>query len=411
MSTGQGSAAVEVAQQQDFGTVVDNFAMDVQDERRIGVGREVALGIADGASKPVLAKVPHTGDPTVVGSVQIGESSCGGGGVLVSEVVDGRSAEVVGVACAVYAHYEVDEQPGDGRDRRRNGLGVTTRTVRRDVDRLRNLGYPVDAAPGADDGYQLGVGGHLPPLLLDDEEATAVAVALAASTAAATLGIEDVAIAALAKLHRLLPPRIRTRVQTLSTATDLLTSQGQAVAPSLLVVLAVAIDGDERVILIYADREGRRSERRVEPYRLVVTNRRWYLVAFDLDRAEWRTFRVDRIEQANPTGHRFAPGTRPDATRMVSEAISTAPYRYRATVRFSVPAAELRRRIPPTVGSITHDGAAALLRIGADHLASLAGHLVALDIPFEVLDPPELREHLRRLGQDLARNHPSERRA
>lgn len=211
-------------------------------------------------------------------------------------------------------------------------LGVTTRTVRRDVDRLRNLGYPVDAAPGLSGGYQLGVGGSLPPLLLDDDEATAVAVALGASTAAATLGIEDVALAALAKLHRLLPPRIRSRVQTLSTTTDLLMSPGEAVAPSLLVTLAAAIHGDERVNLTYADRDGRWSERRVEPYRLVATNRRWYLVAFDLDRGGWRTFRVDRVEHAEPTGHRFVAGERPDAARMVSEAISTAPYRYQATV-------------------------------------------------------------------------------
>lgn len=284
-------------------------------------------------------------------------------------------------------------------------LGVTTRTVRRDVDRLRNLGYPVDAAPGLDGGYQLGIGGTLPPLLLDDDEATAVVVALAASTATSLFGIEDIALAALAKLDRLLPPRIRSRVKAVSTVTDLLTPPGEAVVPSLLVALAAAIEADERVIVTYADRDGRRTERRVEPYRLVVTNRRWYLVAFDLDRSDWRTLRVDRIEDARPTGHRFTPRERPDATHMVSEAISTAPYRYQARVHFQVPAAELRKRIPPTVGSITDDGTAAVLRTGADHLPSLAGHLVALEIPFEVLEPPELRDYLRRLGQTLARRH------
>lgn len=285
-------------------------------------------------------------------------------------------------------------------------LGVTTRTVRRDVDRLRNLGYPVDAAPGVEGGYQLGSGGDLPPLLLDDDEATAVAVALSASTATAALGIEDIALAALAKLHRLLPPRVRSRVRALSSTTDVLAAPGEIVSPEILVAVAAAIDAEERMVLVYADREGRCSERRIDPYRLVATNRRWYLFAFDVDRGDWRTFRVDRIAEARPTGHRFVPTERPDAARMVSEAISTAPYRFQATIRIDAPADELRRRIPPTVGSITDgDSTGALLRIGADHLPSMAGHLVALDLPFEVLDPPELRQHLRRLGLTLTRRH------
>lgn len=285
-------------------------------------------------------------------------------------------------------------------------LGVTTRTVRRDVDRLRNLGYPVDASPGVDGGYQLGIGGDLPPLLLDDDEATAVAVALGTSTATAALGIEDIALAALAKLHRLLPPRVRSRVHALTTTTDLLAYAGEAVAPRILVGLATAIDSEERVLLTYADREGRRSERRVEPYRLVATNRRWYLLAFDVDRDDWRTFRVDRVEEAKPTGHRFDPVERPDAASMVSEAISTSPYRFRATIRIEASADDLRRRIPATVGTITDDGhTGSVLRTGADHLPSLAGHLVALGLPFEVLEPPELREYLRQLGSVLTRRH------
>jgi predicted DNA-binding transcriptional regulator YafY len=285
-------------------------------------------------------------------------------------------------------------------------LGVTTRTVRRDIERLRNLGYPVDAEPGVDGGYQLGVGGDLPPLLLDDDEATAVAVALGASTATAALGIEDTALAALAKVHRLLPPRIRARVHALTTTTDLLTRPAEAVDPAVLVALASAIDGTERVRLSYEDREGRRTERRVEPYRLVATDRRWYLVAFDVDRADWRTFRADRITGAGPTGHRFAPADDgPDAARVVSEAITTAPYRFQATIRFEATAAELRRLVPPTVGSITDDGEGAILRTGADHLPTLAGHLVALDLPFEVLEPHELRAHLHLLGLELSRVH------
>lgn len=186
-------------------------------------------------------------------------------------------------------------------------LGVTTRTVRRDVDRLRNLGYPVDATPGVEGGYQLGSGGDLPPLLFDDDEATAVAVALGASTATAALGIEDIALAALAKLHRLLPPRIRSRVQSLSTTTDLLASPGEAVAPGLLVAVATAIDVDERMVLLYADREGRRSERRIDPYRLVATNRRWYLVG--LRRRQRRLAHLPSRPHSGGQAHR--PPVRP----------------------------------------------------------------------------------------------------
>ena len=286
-------------------------------------------------------------------------------------------------------------------------LGVTTRTVRRDIDRLRNLGYPVDAAPGIEGGYQLGSGRDLPPLLLDDDEATAVAVALGASTATVALGIEDIALAALAKLHRLLPPRVRARVQALTSATDLLAYPPDVVAPSVLVALAGAIDAHERVSLTYADRMGRRTERRIDPYRLVSTNRRWYLLAFDVDAEVWRTFRADRIGEAVPTGHRFVPVEEPpDAPRMVSEAISIAPYRFQATVSIEASADELRRRIPPTVGSVADEGPSrAILRTGADYLPSLAGHLIALDLAFEVLEPPELRQYLHRVGRDLARRH------
>ena len=288
-------------------------------------------------------------------------------------------------------------------------LDVTTRTVRRDVARLRELGYPVDAAPGEAGGYRLGNGGDLPPLLLDDDEATAVAVALGVTTGGAVLGIEQPALSALAKLDRLLPPRLRARVEALQAATVALPNQVDAVDADVLVALAQACDGNERVAITYEDREGRASERRLEPYRLVATGRRWYLLAMDVDRRAWRTFRVDRVGEARRTGHRFVPDPDPpDAATTVSESITTAPYRHHAVVAFpSTSKAELARRIPPTVGAIRSAGrgagAGCVLTTGADDLESLAGHLVALGFDFEVREPPELVAHLRTVAARLRR--------
>ena len=174
-------------------------------------------------------------------------------------------------------------------------LGVTTRTVRRDVDRLRQLGYPVDAAPGVAGGYRLGSGTNLPPLLLDDDEATAVAIALGTTTGGAVRGMEEPALAALTKLDRLLPPRLRQRVADLRAATVGMAGPADAIDSGLLVTLSQACAGQERIRMSYVDREGTPSDRRVEPYRLVSTGRRWYLVAHDVDRDDWRTFRVDRV--------------------------------------------------------------------------------------------------------------------
>ncbi|MBA2283710.1 MAG: YafY family transcriptional regulator [Acidimicrobiia bacterium] len=287
-------------------------------------------------------------------------------------------------------------------------LEVTTRTVRRDVDRLRQLGYPVDATHGPDGGYRLGSGASLPPLLLDDDEATAVALALGATAGGAVRGMEEPALAALAKLDRLLPPPLRARVGALRAATVQLGGRAGSgeVDPEVLVATAQACAGNERMALAYADRDGNDTERRIEPHRLVSTGRRWYLVAFDLDRRAWRTFRVDRIAVATRTGHRFRHDDPPDAAAMVSEAIAVAPYRHTAVVRIEAPADEVRRRVPPTVGVVEADGDdGAVLTTGSDDLDSLAGHLVALGFGFEALEPPELRALLRRSAKAIAAAH------
>lgn len=290
-------------------------------------------------------------------------------------------------------------------------LGVTTRTVRRDVDRLRGLGYPVDAAPGRDGGYRLGPGGSMPPLLLDDDEATAATIALRGAANGPVGGIEEAALSALSKLDRVLPPHLRARVDALRDATVYLGFDQQGVDPDLLVVAAHACATNERLRLVYRDRRERVTERRIEPYRLVCTGRRWYLVARDVDQLDddaggWRTFRVDRVLELTPTGHRFRLDDPPDAAQLVERSLASAPYRYTARVRYEVPATVLRTMVPSWVGTIEPDGdERAVLVVRADSLHHLAGHLVSTDVPFEVLEPDELREHLAALGERLTRAH------
>jgi predicted DNA-binding transcriptional regulator YafY len=279
-------------------------------------------------------------------------------------------------------------------------LGVTTRTVRRDVDRLRALGYPVDAAPGPAGGYRLGTGAALPPLLLDDDEATAIAIALGVSAAGAVQGIEEPALAALAKLDRLLPPRLRNRVEAVRTATVPL-GGAEPVDAGLLVTLARAAAEQERLVVRYVDREGRETERRVDPYRLVSTGRRWYLAALDVGRDGWRTLRVDRIAGVDRTGHRFRLVDPPDAADLVSRSTGVSPFRWQARVVLHAPPDVVRSMVPPAVGVVESHPGGALLTVGSDHLPTLAGHLVALDLDLTPLDPPELVDLLARVGRRM----------
>lgn len=279
-------------------------------------------------------------------------------------------------------------------------LGVSDRTVRRDIDRLRRLGYPVDAAPGAIGGYQLAIGASVPPLLLDDDEATAIALALGLAASGAFGGLEETAVAALAKLDRVLPARVRARVAAVRTTTVSLAT-ADAPDPGILVTLAKAAADGERLRLVYVDREDRRTERRVDPFRLVSTGRRWYLVAHDVDRADWRTLRADRIHEAVATGHRAALTDPPDAADLVARASGVAPYRWVAEVVIGAPVAVVSARVPPTVAVVAPHPEGAHMTVGADDLASLAGHLVALDLPFRALGPPELIDVLRRAGERL----------
>nr|BFE87195.1 hypothetical protein GCM10020093_097960 [Planobispora longispora] len=191
-------------------------------------------------------------------------------------------------------------------------LGVTARTVRRDVERLRELGYPVHATQGAA-GYRLGAGTSLPPLLLDDEEAVAVAVGLRTAAGGSVAGIEETSLRALAKLEQVLPSRLRHRVNTLNTVTVRVGGTGPAVSPDALMVIAEACRRRERLRFDYTSPRGGDTVRSVEPHSLVSFERHWYLVAWDVDRGDWRTFRVDRLTPARPPVPGSRPGSRPTA--------------------------------------------------------------------------------------------------
>ncbi|MGW1727957.1 helix-turn-helix transcriptional regulator [Streptomyces sp. NPDC002306] len=291
-------------------------------------------------------------------------------------------------------------------------LGVTARTVRRDVDRLRELGYPVNAGRGTGGGYQLGVGAELPPLLLDDDEAVAVAVGLRTAAGQGIEGIGETSVRALAKLEQVLPHRLRRRVAALNdfTVPMLRGPQPSAVDPAVLTELAHLCRDAERLRFDYRGHDGSATRRSVEPHRLVCTERRWYLVAWDLDREDWRTFRVDRLTPRPPHGPRFPPREppAPDLAAYVSRGVSTGAYASHAVVRLLVPLGVAAERVSPSAGTLEPDGDdACVLRTGAASLDVMVVHVMMMGFAFEVLEPVELVEAIRtardRLDAALAR--------
>jgi predicted DNA-binding transcriptional regulator YafY len=172
-----------------------------------------------------------------------------------------------------------------------------------------------------------------------------------------------------------------------------------------LAPLAQACEGHELVSFNYNARGGAKSTRRAEPYRLVATTRLWYLVAFDLDRQDWRTFRVDRVRQVHLTGHTFVPRPLSDPGALVAAAISAAPYRYLAEVVFHRSCDELSRRVPPNVGVVEPHGDGCLLKVGTDDIDWLAGYLIGLGLPFEIVEPLGLRQEVRELAERILRDH------
>jgi predicted DNA-binding transcriptional regulator YafY len=276
-------------------------------------------------------------------------------------------------------------------------LGVTDRSVRRDVERLRALGYPVLATAGVGGGYQLGAGTRLPPLLLDDEEAIATAVSLRLAAGGTVAGAGEAALRALAKLDQVMPPRLRASVRAVHDATDTLVDPGVVIDAELLLTLARTCRDSVRVRFQYSS-----STRTVEPVRMVATGRRWYLMAWDVDREDWRTFRLDRMLSAVATTWRFRPREHPDPVAYVRRSVAAAPYRYLARVRVHAPAASLRSMVPPQVGQVEDDvDGWCVFVIGGDSLDWIAAQLARLGFEARVLEPPALRSALERLAHRL----------
>jgi predicted DNA-binding transcriptional regulator YafY len=287
-------------------------------------------------------------------------------------------------------------------------LGVSTRTIRNDVDRLRNLGYPVDATRGAVGGYRLGSGAVMPPLLLEDEEAVAIAVSLRTAATGAVAGIEETSLRALSKLQQVLPSRLGRRVDALQGYTVQVAHgrPGPRVDGAALVLLAAACRDRERVRFAYLDHAGAGTRRAVEPHRLVNWGRRWYLVAWDVDRVDWRTFRVDRIERPTAVGLRFAEREPPggDAATFVRQGTRAVRYKFTAELRVLAPAAVITERLGPAAESVEIlDDESCLVTIGAESAERMAPWLGFLEADFEVLDSPELSARLAALADRYRR--------
>jgi predicted DNA-binding transcriptional regulator YafY len=284
-------------------------------------------------------------------------------------------------------------------------LRVSARTVRSDIDKLRSLDYPVHAVPGVAGGYRLGSGAKLPPLLLDDDEATAVAIGLGEAARGSVTGIEEAAARALAKLEQVLPSRLHHRVTVLRTYTVAPGSGGPLVNPNVLTTVASACRDSHRLRFDYRTHDGTEQRRTVEPYRLVHLGRKWYLVGWDLDRDDWRTFRVDRIHPRTPTGPRFTPREPPtqDLAAYVVKGVDAALFRYRARVLVHKPATELVQWLPAAIAVEAVDDRTCVVHVGADTPHILAAHIITIDAEFEVDGPPELLDALRVIATRCAR--------
>jgi predicted DNA-binding transcriptional regulator YafY len=285
-------------------------------------------------------------------------------------------------------------------------LQVSPRTLRRDVDRLRELGYPVDAARGVAGGYQLRAGAAVPPLLLDDEEAVAIAVALRTAAAGAVAGFEDTSVRALAKVIQLLPPRLRRRIDALRAATSpAVPGGGPPLDAAALTTIALACRGEERLRFGYTTRDGEVAARQVEPHRLVSLGRRWYLVAWDLDRADWRSFRLDRLTGPVPTGARFRPREVPggDPVAWLRGRLAAVPSRQDVSILVGRSADAVAGAVGPWVSAEPAGVDACRVRMSVDDLSWPILVLTVLGADFTIESPPELRDRVRAAGELLLR--------
>ena len=285
-------------------------------------------------------------------------------------------------------------------------LEVSSRTIRRDVGRLRALGYPVESLTGPAGRYRLRAGAAMPPLLLDEDEAIAIAVGLRTAARASVTGIEETSVRALVKLEQVLPAHLRRRVAALASATIAPPVAGPTVDPQHLTTIAAACRDRECVRFDYHSRDGAESSREVEPHSVVNRGRRWYLVGWDRGRADWRTFRLDRLDRPAATGTAFAPRALParDAAAYVEQSIAGARSRYEARVTVHASADSVAERLPFVAGALGPiDAGRCEFRTSDDDLDWLAIRIAMLGADVDVHEPPELRAKLRALADRLQR--------
>ena len=282
-------------------------------------------------------------------------------------------------------------------------LDVTTRTVRRDIDRLRALGYPVRAGQGVGGGYQLGSGTALPPLLLDDEEAVAVAVSLRLAAGGTVAGLGEPAMRTLGKLENVLPARLRASVEAVSQATVTLPRRDHLVEGAVVALLARAARAFHEVRFAYAAASGEETSRRAEPYRLVATTSRWYLLAWDLDRTDWRSFRLDRMSEVRESTFTFRPRDAPDAAEHVREALARGPQGVDVVLDLDAPLDVVADALPTGVGELSALGDRCELRFSAWDVPSAAARLAWLPWEFRIVSPDDLGAEVAALATRLAR--------
>ena len=283
-------------------------------------------------------------------------------------------------------------------------LEVSVRTLRRDVDRLRELGYPVEAQRGVDGGYQLAAGAALPPLVLDDDEAVALALGLQAAAQGGVAGVAESSVSALTKVVQVMPPRLRRRVEALRAMTVAAgwTAGGSggwsrpSVDAGVLTAVAQACRDAVRLRFAYSAADGTRSDREVEPARLALLGRRWYLVAYDLGRQDWRSFRLDRLQDPEPTGARFRPRELPaeDAAAFVRRGFEQLPQTREIEVLVRAPAVVVERRLGAWSRVEAVDDDSWRMTTHADQFVWPAFGLAQLDAEFTVVRPPEFAAYL-----------------
>ena len=274
------------------------------------------------------------------------------------------------------------------------------------MEKLRALGYPVDSTSGVAGGYHLGAAASLPPLLLDDEEALAVALGLRTAATSSVSGAAEAAARALSKLERVLPSSVRRRLEALGSAIAPLPFSGPAVDPLTLGTLAAACQEAEVVYFEYTDRTGTISHRSVEPHGVVCAGSRWYLAAWDPARESFRTCRLDRIDAAKPAGKGFARRTLPEgsASAYVARSVATGPYSQSIRVIIRAPYGDVANRVPPLSCRLEAlDEERCLLEAGGRHPETLVVYIAALGFEFDAVDPPELPAILRRVAERLVR--------